>query len=400
MKVVKNKEDYRKMEAEFLRLLNLDPQSGTPDADRLELIAFLLESYERSYFPIERPDPISAILFRMEEQALLQKDLIPYIGSKGKVSEVLSRKRPLTLKMIRSLSVALDIPFEILISDVDEQESQGLDHLEGYPIAEMKRRGWLSKSLTKFAGDAKKAAKDFLSTTPRSLLGAVHYRRSSRRDTATSTKRARTLAWLAQVHRRSEEEDPRLTYVKGTITKDFLWEVARLSCLEHGPIIAIDYLRRSGISVIVEPQLRGSGIDGASFVRGDGTPVIGLTIRYNRLDSFWFTLMHELAHVFLHLFRSHQQVFIDDMDIGSAGDDVEKEADRAAEDALIPRVGWRSSEAFRQQTSESVVEFAKKARVHPAVVAGRIRRETGNYSLLSDLVGQREVRKEFPDITW
>ena len=81
----------------------------------IDLLATLVEVYEEKHFPMESPDPVEAILFRMEQQALKQRDLVPYIGSKSKVSEVLSRKRPLSLNMIRALSEGLGIPAEILV---------------------------------------------------------------------------------------------------------------------------------------------------------------------------------------------------------------------------------------------------------------------------------------------
>jgi HTH-type transcriptional regulator/antitoxin HigA len=90
---------------------------GTPDGDELELLVHLVEQYENDRYPIDFPDPIDAIKFRMEQQGLKQGDLLPYIGSKSKVSEVLSRKRPLSLSMIRKLNEGLHIPAEVLLQE-------------------------------------------------------------------------------------------------------------------------------------------------------------------------------------------------------------------------------------------------------------------------------------------
>jgi len=106
---------HREALAALDRLLVLDPEPGTPDADELALLALTIESYEKERFPIASPNPVEAIRFRMDQAGLAQRDLIPYIGSKSKVSEVLSGKRSLSLRMIRRLHEGLGIPLEVLV---------------------------------------------------------------------------------------------------------------------------------------------------------------------------------------------------------------------------------------------------------------------------------------------
>ncbi len=96
-----------------------DAKAGTPEADELDVLAILIETYEDEAYPIGLPTPVEAIKFRMEQQGLSQKDLMPYLGSSGRVSEVLSGKRELTLPMIRALVEGLGIPAEVLIQRVD-----------------------------------------------------------------------------------------------------------------------------------------------------------------------------------------------------------------------------------------------------------------------------------------
>ena len=91
-------------------------EAGTPDSDEMEILVALIEAYEQKYYPINAADPIEAIKFRMEQQGLTQKDLEPYIGSSGRVSEVLHHKRRLSLKMIKRLHDGLRIPYESLLS--------------------------------------------------------------------------------------------------------------------------------------------------------------------------------------------------------------------------------------------------------------------------------------------
>jgi HTH-type transcriptional regulator/antitoxin HigA len=115
--IIKTDEQYEEALALVEELMDLDPEPGSGDADKLELLVLLITNYEKEHFPMEMPDPIEAIKFRMEQQQLSQKDLIPYLGSRGRVSEVLNRKRPLTLKMIRTLHKGLGIPAEVLIQE-------------------------------------------------------------------------------------------------------------------------------------------------------------------------------------------------------------------------------------------------------------------------------------------
>lgn len=113
--IIKSEAEYEELFAEFKTLLALDPSDNTPENDRLELLALLIQDYEAKNFKFEPIDAIDTILYRMEQQGLTRNDLIPYLGSRSKVSEVLNRKRPLTLKMIRALHDGLGISADILI---------------------------------------------------------------------------------------------------------------------------------------------------------------------------------------------------------------------------------------------------------------------------------------------
>ena len=96
-------------------LMELNPALGTPQSDELEVLALLIEKYEEKAWAIDEPDPIEAIKIRMEQMHLKQKDLVPYIGNKSKVSEVLNRKIGLSLSMIYNLAKGLHLPLEILV---------------------------------------------------------------------------------------------------------------------------------------------------------------------------------------------------------------------------------------------------------------------------------------------
>lgn len=110
---IRTKADYRAALTEVERLW--DAQPGTADGDRVEVLVTLIEAYEAKHHAIPAPDPIAAIEFMMQQKGLNRRDLEQAIGSRGRVSEILTRKRPLTLPMVRELSALLQIPAEILV---------------------------------------------------------------------------------------------------------------------------------------------------------------------------------------------------------------------------------------------------------------------------------------------
>jgi HTH-type transcriptional regulator/antitoxin HigA len=109
--------DHQAALADISALMESDPAPGAPKGDRLDILATLVQAYEARHFPIDAPDPVEAIKFRMEQSGLTVKDLEPIIGRPNRVYEVLSRKRPLTLAMIRRLHRSLGIPAEVLIAE-------------------------------------------------------------------------------------------------------------------------------------------------------------------------------------------------------------------------------------------------------------------------------------------
>ncbi len=115
LKLIKTDFDYELVLKEIRELIQKDPPPETEEAERLEILGLLISQYEQTHFPVGKPDPIEAIKFRMEQQGLTRADLVRFIGNSDKVTEVLNRKRPLSLKMIRAIHAGLGIPADILI---------------------------------------------------------------------------------------------------------------------------------------------------------------------------------------------------------------------------------------------------------------------------------------------
>ena len=397
IKPIKTEADYDTA-LEQIALL-MDAKAGTPEADELEVLATLVECYETEHYPINLPDPIAAIRFRMEQEDLSQRDLIPYIGSRSKVSEVLSGKRPLTLQMMRSLHQHLGIPADVLLQEQgatlpDNPES--LDWTQ-YPIKAMAKLGWVSQ-------DAYGRAEEIM----RSLIERAggrqthvtmlcrqneHIRRSGQMDMYALQ------AWALQLMAIARETNLPTKYKSGTLTTELAQKMVRLSWSESAPSLAKEFLAQYGIHLIYLPHLPRTHLDGAALRLDDGTPVIGLTLRHDRLDNFWFSLCHELAHQSLHLENNISDAFFEDLSVEAPTSDIkEREADAWASNVLIPDALWQSSQAATNPTPANALKLAREVGINPAIIAGRIRKETGNYRLLTNYVGHGEVRKLFANI--
>jgi HTH-type transcriptional regulator/antitoxin HigA len=295
--------------------------------------------------------------------------------------------------MIRALHLGLGIPTDVLLQEPQKTVADRCNDIEWqkFPLQEMIRRGWIRAKSHSIHDHAEELLKNFFSSIGGNSEPAICRRAIHKRSIYDMDSHA-LLAWTARVLIRAKQERGQIQYRHGTVTRDFMREVARLTWFERGPSLAKEFLAKSGITLIFESALPRTMLDGGAMLTEEGWPVIGMTLRYDRLDNFWYTLMHELSHVSKHL-KSAQDTFIDDLDSETSDDLIEKEADKMTRDSFIPRSLWMRSDAFHKQTPEAVLELAKELRIHPAIIAGRIRHETKNYRLLNDLIGQGQVHK-------
>lgn len=396
IKIIKTKTDYKAALELLGKLMDSDPKKGTPEAEKLEFLVLLIKDYESKLYAEPVPDPVEAILFRMEQQNLTPRDLIPFIGSRSRVSEVLSRKRPLTLSMIRALHKGLNIPLKSLVS---EQELKSVDERkidwELFPIKEMIKRGWIEAKALK--GNIEDALTKFLEP-----MGAVQevwalYRMTSNIRSGREFDAYSLFAWNARVMARAAQKSCKGKYVDGVVTKKFMSEVIKLSVHDDGPLRAVEFLSQHGIALIIEPHLPKTYIDGA-VLKGPNGPIIALTLRHDRIDNFWFSLEHELSHIARH-YGKEISCFYDDLEVED-GSAVEKEADELAGEVMIPASSWAVSPAARLRTPEAATHLAKQLNIHPAIVAGRMRKHFNSYHILNQLVGHGLVRKYFPGVNW
>lgn len=391
MKLIKTEQDHREA---LVRIEKLMALGDSPDVlDELELLAHLAEKYEEEQFPIDFPTPIAAIKFRMEQLGLKQKDLIQYIGSKSKVSEVLNGKRSLTLDMMRRLNKGLGISPEILLQEPRAEFPKSYFSLDWnlFPLRELAKRGYFS--VKQLAEKAEENMREFISAAGSPPL--VH---SCRRQSSWNGKDGdwyATFAWELIVRFQACRKDLDVKYTPGSFTEENMSRLAHLSCYADGPVLAKEYLERHGIILIVERAIKGTYLDGVAMLLDDGTPVVGMTLRQDRIDYFWFTLLHELAHIVKHL-DVDQPCIIDFKDSASTSlPAIEEEANMVASGVLIPENMWLGSEAKRYGSKAGAIDLARKLEIHEAIVAGRIRKERNNYRILHQLVGNKQVRKLF-----
>lgn len=141
IKPIRTEADYDAALAELDELMDAEP--GTPAYDKLDVLSTLVAAYEEEHYKVPLPDPIEAIEFHMERLSLTRKDLKPYIGSRGRVSEILNRKRPLTLRMIRNLEKGLGIPAAILVQEYALAEDDQQETIEEATV--LSYEGWSSE---------------------------------------------------------------------------------------------------------------------------------------------------------------------------------------------------------------------------------------------------------------
>lgn len=401
IKPVRTEADYQAALARIDKLMDATP--GSRKGQELDVLADLVELYETRHEPMGYPSPVAAIEFRMDQAGLGPRDLVPFIGSRAKVSEVLSSKRAITMPMARALHKHLGIPAEVLLQKPDIQPDKPVSGIEWhrFPLRAMAKRGWIPTvpDLTKHAEEL--IGKLIERAGGPALAPAALYRKNDHLRVNAKTDEYALKAWCWYVLATANDTTPTMAYRPGTVTLNFLKRVARLSPHANGPRRAQNFLAKHGIPLVIVRHLNKTYLDGATLRLGDGRPVIGLTLRYDRIDNFWFCLLHELAHVGRHLDHNLGDTFVDDQTLrqmeGAWVDKRETEADEWAEEALISRKTWEASAIQNRAKPQAVMELAHELQIHPAIVAGRVRYERHNYRLLSQFVGTGEVRPQFPE---
>ncbi len=261
------------------------------------------------------------------------------------------------------------------------------------PVREMAKRKWFDVPR---GADLVERAKSYILEAVGPQFATARHRKKMRG--ATLPNEYALLAWQARVLERAKARIGEEALPPFRLDDRWLSDLARLTRKRDGPKRARRLLAENGIVLITEEHLPGTFLDGAAMLSSGDRPVIGLTLRHDRLDNFWFVLFHELGHVFLHLFKRLRYDFFDDED-SRAEDSVEQEADHFALNTLIPNELWDQCLSRFALSEEAVQMDAETLDIDASIIAGRIRKERNNYTILKDLVGYQKVRAQLQEVS-
>ena len=391
MKLIRTEVEYDAALARIDALMSAS--EGSPEAEELEVLAILVEKYEEEHYPIPDAPAFEVLKLYMEQNGLAPKDMVPYLGSPSAVSKILNGKKELSLHQVRVLSKELGIPAETLICGNPEPGPE-VDWTK-FPLVEMARRDLFgaehlaSKSKTLNAAAAElmpkliEEAKLDANSQPRMRQGL---------KLGPASDPYAVMAWLIEVAKIAQESQPDRPY-QG-LTREDLKNLASLSKTLDGIPKAIEYLAERGVPVVIAPHYKKSKIDGGVIILDGGRPAIGLSLRYDRVDYFWFTFLHEVAHIVL----GHVKDFLADeyLDSGQS-EKIEQEANGLVEAVTIPKDIF--DQAIPQPELamlEEIIELAQRCGVSVAIAAGRVRYLTGDYRKFARLVGIGRVREMLP----
>ena len=303
----------------------------------------------------------------MKKKGLTRKDLVKYIGAHSKVSEVLNRKRPLSLNMIRRLHQGLNIPANILIqktslrkSASDRDSFESFDWL-AFPLKEMQKRGYFEgknsiESLSELRLYAENRVLNFFGSVPNYNLFKAASTNINLSPKNQTMDKLSLLVWQAKVLKEAAKSKIDVVYEWGTVDFDFLKDVVK-NFTNEGPQSVKLYLAKFGICFVIEPCFKKANLDGAVYISKKENPVIAMTLNQDRYDIFLITLVYLLTHIALDSDNRREEWFIDWLDF-SSGQLKENERNlEIAEAAFIPNNCW-----IINQTSsiDDMIDLAKK----------------------------------------
>ena len=385
----KKHERLRKIEAKALesQIAEIDREIADYDLLKSGSVAFV-ESYALADLP-------RVLIQARIAQGLSQTELAERLGMKPQQIQRYEATEYTSASLARLIEIAniLQVRVSQSFSAVDAPAENSLFAWSNpsdvdwtrFPLREMEKRGWLRGK------DLVEAARNYFLEAAGPQFATALHRKKVRSGNAPNE--FALLAWQARVLELARADQAAGRLGDFELRDTWLSELVSLTRDENGPRKARDLLWENGIALVIERHLSGTYLDGAAMISAMGHPVVALTLRYDRLDNFWFVLFHELGHVFLHLYTSLKLDFFDEED-GSDGDGVEREADAFALDRLIPEATWKQCLSRFALTEEAVRIDAEKLGIDPSIIAGRIRKERNNYLILNNLIGSGTVRSQ------
>jgi HTH-type transcriptional regulator/antitoxin HigA len=371
-------------------------------------LARMLDGYERAQsgeFSIFaerwRSEPGVVLIIARIASGLSQADLAARLGMREQQIQRYEseRYRSISLQNFRRVATALGVELQAIIRTEGTQPVLSNLSIPSQPdvpddqlkliVDHAKRFGWFEIPPT--ATEQRRAVLEYISDS-HTRFGSPGLLRTGLRSLDLKDD-ALLAAWRARVIQRADMTGAEVQMTFDQLDISWIADLVRLSALPDGPVRALRLARDKGITVVIEPQLRGLKLDGAAFLSG-GTPIIALTLRNDRIDNFWHTLLHELAHAYLHYLAGLAAGFFDEELEAEKTDELEVEADQFASSCLIPPETWRLSPARISRSPGPLESFANQLGIHPAIVFGRVRKERNDYAIFSDRVGSGLVKKQ------
>jgi len=355
IRLIKTDGEYQAALARMRALKGAEP--GSAGEDELELLALLVEKYEHEHHPTDPADPIEAIQLRMEQRGLTRKDMIQYLGSQSKVSEVLNYKRPLSLSMIRALYEGLGIPAEVLL--------------------QVQPRYVIKATLS----EPEKTAQAEVYTNCALLTEELN--------------QGALQEWLSKARQLATAQDlPAFGPV--SLNEGLFRDLAQLSCDPAGLQMACELLDNKGIHLVLLRAAFKTNLDGACFYTPQGRPVIALTLRCDRLDWFWFILFHLLAHLYLHQ-DEKWTAFFDSIEciFDPTAPPEEEEVNQLLRELLIPADIWENGVRIGLESNNRLIldYLIRSNKVSPEIIAIRARLE-GAEDVYAQLFPLKKVNEQ------
>ena len=300
-----------------------------------------------------------------------------------------------TVRMLARIAAALGEELNVSFNQtnvavVSQREATNIENVvQLCPANEMRKRGWLPSWAT--IEQLREELGKFLGPAPR--LSAANFR-LSKNDGAN---KAALACWLAKLEIEAGRTDvPRFTARR---LRQDLKDLAHLSAAVDGPARSVAWLEERGVRCVFIKHLPQTYLDGAAMLLDDGKPAIGLSLRHDRLDNFWFTLLHEIGHVLLHKKELLSHPIVDEEIQEPSNEEHEVQADRFANSAWVDSRTWVD---FRRKNRDyphlqNIVDFAEDLQVTPALVAGRLRHELKRWKHYSSFLEQGTVTEQIKE---
>ena len=270
-------------------------------------------------------------------------------------------------------------PTQVSAHELFERYREFQRFIAGLPKRELVARGWL-----KTADDDSPLAAVFFDL-PLSKQPTLFRKSAKANENLLAVWQARARSQAERFY--LTEKCPPFT----GLTREFLRNLALLSVDPQAVRSLPRLLAGHGVILVYVYALPGMSADGAVFHLSTGHPVVAMSLRFPRLDYFWFTLLHELAHLVLHNDQLKEPIFFD-VEVAEEKDRIEKAANRLAKDSIVDRESWRNCAPKYDHSDRVMCAYAAEQGVHPSLIAGLLRKEFSNYTRYNSIINEHDVR--------